>query len=91
MEHAHPTGLRKRAVGIEPRPREQDVVGLPFARLAAGIHRRRLLLVERTALAVGVGEGSVGAVFKRIEHLDLVLLHQEHARVAASLTLALGG
>ena len=64
MEHAHPTGLRKRAVGIEPRPREQDVVGLPFARLAAGIHRRRLLLVECAALAIGVGEGAVGAVFE---------------------------
>ena len=91
VDHADPAGLRDQSRGGEPRPGEQDVVGLPLARSAAGVHGRRLLLVEGAALAVRIGERAVGAVLEGVEHLDLVLPHQEHARVASALALARRG
>ncbi len=66
---------------------EDDVVGLPFTRLAAGIDQRWPLAVERGGLAIGVG-----FVFVTVEHLDFIGLPEEkHAAVAAALVAAAGG
>ena len=34
---------------------EQDVIGLPFAGFAAGIHHGRVVAIEARGLAIGVG------------------------------------
>ena len=83
MQHRHDRRLVERAIALDPRRREDDVVGLPFARLAAGVHHRRPLVVDRGGLAFGVR-----LVFKRIENLNLIVgAHQADAVVAALLAL----
>ncbi len=62
---------------------KNDVIALPLPRRPGGVHLRRELRVHRRGLAVGVGFALV-----RIQHLDFVEAHQEHAAVAAFLSLA---
>ena len=76
--------LNQLAVGVELRRVEHDVVGLPLAGLPARVHERRVLLVNGARLAV-----EVGRVLVRVEDLQLVVVHQEHAAVAAALAAAL--
>ena len=78
----------ERAVGIESRGSKEHVVGLPFAGLAAGIHDRRLLLVDRATLAI-----EVGLIDERVEDLQFIATHEMDAAVTATLTGAfdLGG
>ena len=58
-----------------------DVVGLPFAGRAGGVHERGLLTVDGGGLAVGVGQVVVG-----VEDLDLVFAVDVDAVIAAPLT-----
>ena len=61
---------------------ENDVVGLPFAGLAAYVYERLLATVECASLAVGVGD-----IVVVIEDLDLVGVHEEDPAVAAPLAV----
>src|SRR5690606_2690994 len=70
-------------VRVETGAAEDDVVGLPLARRAAGVHERRELAVERRRLAVGIGCAPV-----RVQALDLVAAREEAAAVAAVLALS---
>src|SRR5262245_17500974 len=72
------------SVIAEDRRMIDDVVGLPFAGLAAGVYERRVLFVNRAGLTV-----EVGLVIVRIEHLNLVKSLEEDAAVSASLAFAL--
>ena len=54
VQHGDETGCRDLAIVGETRGSKQDVVSLPFTRLAADIHGRWLLLVDRAALAIKV-------------------------------------
>src|SRR5262249_13954946 len=56
------------------------VISLPFARLAAGVHRRRLLLVNRSTLSI-----EISRVVIRIEDLDFIATHQINPAVATAL------
>ena len=76
-------GAFRLAALIETRGLENDVVGLPLARLAAGVHQRRALLVNRGRLAV-----EIRLILVRIEDLDFVDAHHEHAAVAPFLAVA---
>src|SRR4030095_5178818 len=70
---------------LETRAFEYDVVGLPFTRLAAGIHERRPLTIKCGCLAVGIG-----LVLKAIEHLDFVFSTvEEDTAVTAALISSL--
>lgn len=60
-----------------------NVVSLPLARLAGDIHQRRILVVERSGLTVGIS-----VVFKGVEHLDLAPERGKDAAVAAALAAA---
>ena len=68
---------------------EHDVVRLPLAGAAAGVDERRVLPVDGGGLPVGVvrvGVGGLGGVgLVGVQHLELEVVHQEHARVAAAL------
>src|SRR6266567_841146 len=75
--------LQKLACAIEPWRMIDDVISLPFARPAAGVDQRRLLLIDRCRLPV-----VVGLVIKGIEHLNLVTLLQINPAVATALALA---
>ena len=55
VEDGEIRALEQLAVAVEHRGVEHDVVGLPLARLAARVHERRVLLVDRRRLAVEVG------------------------------------
>src|SRR6267143_743416 len=62
---------------------ENDVVGLPFPRLARCVDERRVVFVEGAGLTV-----EVSLVFKRIEHLDFVAALQINTAVATLLSIA---
>src|SRR6266853_833935 len=85
VQHRDPRRVAYRTIRREPGAVENDVVRLPLAGGPAGVHERRGLSVHGSGLAVGVGLVAV-----RIEHLDLVMAHQEHAAVTALLPLTLG-
>src|SRR5882762_10095080 len=85
VQHRYPRRVVYRTIRREPGAVENDVVRLPLAGGSAGVHERRGLSVHGSGLAVGVGLVAV-----RIEHLDLVVAHQEHTAVTALLTLTLG-
>ena len=70
---------------FKARAGEDDVVSLPFAGRAAGVHKRRRLPIQRSGLAVWVG-----LVPKTVQHLDLVAAEDEHTAVSSSLSGALG-
>lgn len=57
------------------------VIGLPRARLAAGIDQRRFRLVERARLAV-----EVRFVLEGVEHLNVILRTEEDSTISAILT-----
>ena len=65
---------------------KDNVVDLPLARWAAGIHERRILPVDSCGLAVRVGLAVI-----RIKHLHLVEAHQEHAAISAILVFTARG
>ena len=65
---------------------KDDVVGLPFARLATGVDQRGAVAVERAALAVGIG-----LVLVAVQDLDLVAAHQIDAAIAPALAAAFDG
>ena len=83
VEHGDAGRLLYRAVRAEARPPEHDVVGLPFASRPASVNQRRVLAVHGGRLAVGIGH-----VLVRIQHLHLVLAHEEDAAVTPALALA---
>ncbi len=56
---------------------KDDVVGLPFARFAAGVHERRCLGVDGCALAI-----RTPLHIERVEDLDLVEAHYNNAVVS---------
>src|SRR5689334_25070480 len=85
VEDGHPRRIASRAVGSKVRAMKYDVVGLPLTWWPARIHKWGCLSVHGCRLAVGVG-----VVVIRVQYLDLVVTHQEHATVAALLTFALG-
>src|SRR6266480_2268405 len=84
VQHRDPRRVPHGPVGREAGPSENDVVGLPLAWGSARVHERRRLTVYGPGLAVGVG-----LVVVRIEYLDLVVCHQDHAAVATLLTFTL--
>src|SRR5882762_7185651 len=71
---------------VEARAAKNDVVDLPLARRARGVHLRRKLPVNGRGLAVGVSLALV-----RVEHLHLVNTVQKDAAVTAILILAFRG
>jgi len=75
--------LQHFAVLAELRHVKLDVISLPFAGRAAGVYQRRMLTVQRRALAVGVAGVLVG-----VENLHFVLAAEKHAAVAAPLAIA---
>ena len=76
----HARGTCQPAIGGETRRDEHDVVGLPFTRRPAGIHQRRLLLVDGRRLAV-----HVGLVVPGIEDLQFVEAHEIDPAVTPAL------
>ena len=70
-------------VAVENWGLEDNVVRLPFARLAAGIHEWRPLAIDGPRMAVGVG-----GVIVAVQDLDLLALHEQDAAVPASLAAA---
>src|SRR5438105_11466162 len=60
-----------------------DVVSLPFPRLARCVDERRVVLIKGAGLTV-----EVSLVFKRIEHLDFVAALQINTAVATLLPMA---
>src|SRR5204863_6997465 len=83
VQYCHTPAPRGLADFVKVRGSEDNVVALPFARLARSVDQRRVLFVDRTGLPV-----EVGWVLVRIEHLDFVMAHQEDAAVAAALAVA---
>ena len=81
LENGYVTGLDQ-FFAVKNRTHENDVVRLPFARLAASVDSRRILLVNSAALTV-----IVGLVDVAVQNLDFVRTI-ENAAVAASLTFA---
>src|SRR6267378_8557565 len=71
---------------VEARPVKDDVVDLPLARRARGVHLRRKLPVNRRGLAVGISFTLI-----RVEHLHLVNTVQKDTAVTAVLILAFRG
>ena len=69
---------------VKDRAVEGDVIGLPLAGFATGIHQRLGTTIQSAALAVGIGD-----VFIAIEHLDFVLSHQKDSAIATALARAL--
>lgn len=84
-EHRHSRRDRDFAVLVEVRAMKHDVVGLPLPRGSGRIHERGRLAIHRPRHAVGVGD-----VLVNVEHLNLVVAHQEDAAVPAFLAVALG-
>ena len=81
LERGDPRGLQQLArPGRSAAPRKTTSYALPLAGRAASVHERRVLPVERARLAVRVGRALV-----RVEHLQLVDVHEEDAAVAAVL------
>ena len=76
----------KLAVRFEPRSVKDDVVGLPLAGGARGVHEWRVLPVDRSRLPVRVSDTLVG-----VEHLDLIKALQEDPTVATVLVSPCGG
>src|SRR6187200_207652 len=74
VEHSEERTLEHFAVAVEHRRFEDDVVGLPLTRLAAGVYEWGVLLVNGRRLAV-----KVCLVLKRIENLHLVRAHEKDA------------
>ena len=62
---------------------KDDVVGLPFTRLARGVHQGGCVVVEGTRLAVEVGLVVVG-----VENLDFVAALEVNSTVAPALAVA---
>src|SRR5947199_933819 len=83
VEHRHARRVAYR-VTRECRPVEDDVVRLPLPGRAAGVDERWRLPVHGGGLAVGVGVVTI-----RVEHLNLVMRHQEDTAVTALLAFAL--
>src|SRR6187397_1906229 len=67
---------------FETRRLKDDVIRLPLAGSASGVHQRRPLSIQRARLSVRVGE-----VVERIEDLYFVTSMQEDAAVTAVLTV----
>ncbi len=60
-----------------------DVVSLPLAWFSRRVHQWWILAVDAGCLAVGVG-----AIVKRIQHLNFELPHQEDTAVSTALAIA---
>src|SRR5262245_553746 len=61
---------------------ENNIVSLPFTRLAAGIDKWGVMSIERPTLAVCVSFVLIG-----IKHLDLIAPHEINPTIAPSLSL----
>src|SRR6185437_4040283 len=83
VEYRHTRRARHTAAAGEARTMKDNVIRLPFAGLATGVHQRRILAEERCRLTV-----RIRAIVVRVEHLYLVQPHEKHAAVAALLSLA---
>ena len=70
-------------VFLEDRSGIDNIVNIPFTRLAHGICQRRRLFVDASGLSV-----HVGFVVIAIQNLDFIHVLQEDAAVAASLACA---
>ena len=68
------------AVGGKAGALEHDVVGLPLAGTARGVHEWRFPAIDRADGAIGIGR-----VLRAIEDLQFVALHEPDAAVAAIL------
>src|SRR4051812_28297846 len=79
------TGRRHEAlISGELRRRPKNIVGLPFTRFAGGVYERRVLIINRTTGAVGIGFIVVG-----VQHLNFVTAQsKEDAAISSSLTIA---
>jgi len=60
MKYGHPGRPQDFPLRIEARPPENNVIGLPFARSPAGVDQRRILAVNGSSHAVGIGLVLVG-------------------------------
>ena len=83
-KHGHARRALERAVGLEVRPVEDDVVRLPVAGRSRGVDERGILAVDGAGLAIGIRVVLVG-----VEDLELVHPHQKDPAVPALLALAL--
>ena len=83
VNHSHES-RSKQLLSFKTRRFKNNVVSLPFPRPARRVDQRRILAVNRRRLAIGIRE-----IFKRIQHLHLILAHQHDAAVAPVLARAL--
>src|SRR5258706_12114160 len=82
VEGGDTRGPQKFTGSVETRAVKDDVVNLPLARWARGVHLGRKLAVNGRGLAIGIGFTLI-----RVEHLHLVKTVQEDSAVAAVLIL----
>src|SRR5690606_7881323 len=82
VQHGDARGRKQSSAFGEARRLPDDVIDLPLARRARGVHQRDRLLVDRGRLAIGIGGVAV-----TVEHLQFVALLQEDAAVAAVLAI----
>lgn len=85
VEDGKISGPKHHPVVVEDRSGEDDVVTVPLAHGYGGVNQRRVLLVDRSGLAVGVGIASVG-----FEYLDLIAFLKEYTAIAALLAFLAG-
>ena len=62
---------------------EHDIVSLPLAGFARGVHQRRPLTINRAGLPIGIGR-----ILERIEHLNFIAALEKNPAIAATLAVA---
>ena len=83
VENGDRAWLKDLSVRVLLLPDANDVVGLPLAGTATGIHEGDTLFVKRGSLSVGIG-----VVLKRIEDLDFGIAADEDSAVSAALAVS---
>ena len=84
VEEHRGEGAADQFFALELRGLENNVVRLPLALGPDRIHQRRPLSVKRPGLPVRVSHAH-----RRLQHLNLVAVHQQHAAIAPVLILPL--
>ena len=84
VEHGDEGGRSQRAVGIEARRLEADIVALPLPWRQRGINARRRLQIDRAGLPIYIGR-----ILPTVQHLKFELRVQEYSAIATRLPIAI--